>query len=76
MKHDEWALTKELGELRKYGLYLQAERTNKEKKNDRYNIVFQESREIVEFNSTIEEVIGIKTALEICIKKIKGIKDG
>lgn len=76
MKHDEWALTKELGVLRQYGLYLQAERTNKEKKNERYNIVFQESREIVEFNSTVEEIIGIITALEICIKKIKGIKDG
>ncbi len=76
MKHDEWALTKELGALRKYGLNLQAERTNKEKKNDRYNIVFQESREIVEFNSTIEEIIGIITALEICIKKIKGTNNG
>lgn len=71
MKQDEWALTKELGELRKYGFNLQAERVDKEIKNYRYNIVFQESREILENYCTIEEIIGIKSALMICLGKIK-----
>lgn len=76
MKHDEWALTKELGVLRKYGLCLQAERSEKEKKNDRYNIVFQQDRKIVEYYCSIEEIIAIASVLDICLKNLAGIRDG
>ena len=77
MKHDEWALTKELGTLRKYGLCLQAERSNKEIKNDKYNIVFQNSQKIVEYYCSIEEIIAIKSVLEMCLERLeKGIRDG
>lgn len=77
MKHDEWALTKELGNLRKYGLYLQAERSEKEKKNDKYNIVFQNSRKIVEYYCSIEEIVAISSVLEVCLSSLyEGVKDG
>ena len=74
MKNDEWILTKELGRLRSLGFYLQAERI---KENERYNIVFEKSREILEPNCSIEEVLGIANALDICLRKIymhQGIK--
>lgn len=71
MKHDEWTLTKELGRLREYGFCLQAERVEKEKANERYNIVFEKSREILEPYCSIEEVIGITNSLETCFEKIK-----
>lgn len=67
MKKDEWALTQELGRLRKLGFCLQAERIIK---NERYNIVFEKSREILEPNCSVEEVIGIANSLEICIRKV------
>lgn len=70
MKHDEWALTKELGVLRQYGFLLQAERVDKTKKNERYNIIFQESKEILEPNCSIEEVLGITNSLKTCFNKI------
>lgn len=76
MKHDEWALTKELGCLRKYGLNLQAERSDKERKNDKYNIIFEHDRKIVEYYCSIEEIIAIKSVLEICLNKIMGVRDG
>lgn len=61
MKHDEWALSKELGRLRQYGLYLQAERVIK---NERYNIVHEKNRTVFEPYCTVEEVLGITNALE------------
>lgn len=71
MKKDEWLLTKELGILRKYGFSLQAERVDKKKKNEKYNIVFQNSREILEPNCSIEEVLGITNSLRTCFEKLK-----
>lgn len=74
MKNDEWILTKELGRLRKLGFYLQVERI---KENETYNIVFEKSREILEPSCSIEEVLGITNALDICLRKIykkQGIK--
>ena len=70
MKHDEWALTKELGKLREYGFLLQAERSDKTRANDRYNIIFQNSREILEPYCSIEEVVGIANSLNICFSKL------
>ena len=66
MKNDEWILTKELGRLRKYGFCMQAERVDKEKANDRYNIVLEQSRNVIEPYCSIEEIIGIVNALETC----------
>lgn len=74
MKKDEWKLTQELGRLRKYGFLMQAERCDKDKPNDRYNIVLQNSREIIEPYCSIEEIIGIINVLEICFDKIKQYK--
>ena len=74
MKKDEWKLTKELGRLRILGFYLQAERIIE---NERYNIVFEKSREILEPNCTVEEVLGIANSLDICIRKLyayQGVK--
>lgn len=71
MKHDEWALTKELGSLREYGLYLQAQRSEKEKKNERYDIIFQGTSKILEPYCSIEEVIGIANSLKTCMEIMK-----
>ena len=70
MKHDEWILTKEMKVLRNYGFRLQAERTIKEEKNNRYNIVFENTKEILEPNCSIEEVMGIINSLKTCFDKI------
>ena len=70
MKKDEWTLTKELGKLRQYGFLLQAERVDETKENDRYNIIFQYSREILEPSCSIEEVIGISNSLNRCLEKL------
>ena len=74
MKHDEWTLTKELGCLREYGFCLQAERSDKTKANDRYNIVFEKSRRILEPYCTIEEVLGITNSLKTCFEMIKALR--
>ena len=74
MKNDEWILTKELGRLRKYGFCMQAERVDKEKANDRYNIVLEQSRNVIEPYCSIEEIIGIVNALETCFEMIKQYK--
>lgn len=70
MKHDEWILTKEMKVLRNYGFRLQAERTIKDSKNHRYNIVFENTKEILEPNCSIEEVMGIINSLKTCFDKI------
>lgn len=70
MKKDEWKLTKELGQLRKYGFLLQVKRVDETKPNDKYNIIFQHSNEILEPNCSIEEVIGISNSLKICFEKL------
>ncbi len=70
MKHDEWILTKEMKVLRNYGFRLQAERTIKDTKNHRYNIVFENTKEILEPNCSIEEVMGIINSLKTCFDKI------
>ena len=71
MKHDEWALTKELGILRQYGFCLQAERSDKQIPNERYNIVFEKSRKILEPYCSIEEVLGITNSLNRCFGLLK-----
>lgn len=71
MKHDEWALTKELGELRQFGLFLQARRSEKEIKNDKYDIIFQGTTKILEPYCSIEEVIGITNSIKTCMQIIK-----
>ena len=67
MKHDDWKLTKELGRLRVLGFHLQAVRREK---NERYDIVFEKSREILEPNCSVEEVLGIANSLDICLRKL------
>jgi len=71
MKNDEWMLTKELGKLRQYGFCLQAERVDKSKQNDRYNIVFEKSRLVLEPYCSIEEVLGISNSLNRCFGMLK-----
>lgn len=74
MKKDEWILSKELGRLRKLGFYLQAERIIE---NERYNVVFEKSREILEPNCSIEEILAIANSLDICLRKLyeyQGVK--
>jgi hypothetical protein len=61
MKKDEWILSKELGRLRKYGIYLNAKRI---KENESYDIVFEKSRKVFEPSCSISEVLGITNALE------------
>ena len=61
MKKDEWALSKELGRLRKYGLNLNAKRI---KENESYNIVFENSGKILEPSCSVEEIMGITNVLE------------
>lgn len=67
MKHDEWELSKELGRLRKLGFCLQAVRREK---NERYDIVFEKSKKILEPNCSVEEVLGIANSLDICLRKL------
>ena len=67
MKKDEWALSKELGRLRKYGLNLNAERI---KENEIYNIVFEKSRKVLEPSCSIEEILGITNVLEWYIENV------
>lgn len=61
MKKDEWILSKELGRLRKYGIYLNAKRI---KENESYDIVFEKSKKVFEPSCSVSEVIGITNALE------------
>lgn len=67
MKKDEWILTKELGRLRKYGYKLQAERV---RENISYNIIFEETKRILEPNCTIEEIMSIINVLEKCLEML------
>ena len=77
MKKDEWILSKELGRLRKYGYKLKAKRV---KKNEIYDIVFENSGKILEPYCSIEEILGIVNSMEICLNMIieynKGKKYG
>ncbi len=72
MKKDEWTLSKELGRLRKYGLKLNAVRI---KENEIYNIVFENSRKILEPSCTVDEVLGIVNVSEWILDTIYGRKD-
>ncbi len=72
MKKDEWILSKELGRLRKYGLYLNAERIQK---NEKYNIVHERSRNVLEPSCSVEEIMGITNVLEWYIKKTREINE-
>ena len=71
MKKDEWKLTKELGRLRKYGFLLQAKRcTEDDPYNFKYDIIFANSKNVLEPYCSLEEVMGIINSIETCLDMI------
>ena len=66
MKKDEWVLSKELGRLRKYGLNLNAKRI---KENESYDIVFENSKKVLEPSCSVNEILGIINVLDWYINK-------
>ena len=71
MKKDEWKLTKELGRLRKYGFLLQARRCSENYPyNYKYDIIFANSKNVLEPYCSLEEVMGIINSIETCFDMI------
>ena len=68
MRKDEYALTKELRRLEKYGILLQAKRVGYvENEGYKYNILFTEDKRVLEPECGVSEVMGIINALETCL---------
>ena len=70
MKDDEWRLTQELKRLRKYGFCLQAKRCSEVTQDYRYDIIFANSKTILEPYCSLEEVLGIINSVETCLNMI------
>ncbi|WP_408069376.1 HRDC domain-containing protein [Butyrivibrio sp. JL13D10] len=69
MRKDEYALTKELRRLEKYGLLLQAKRVGfLEDEGYKYNILFTKDKSVLEPECGVAEVMGIINALDTCLE--------
>ena len=75
MKNDEWRLTQELRRLRKYGFYLQARRCSESTMEYKYDIVFANSKTILEPYCSLEEVLGIINSVDTCLNMITKYSD-
>ena len=72
MRNDEWRLTQELRRLRKYGFLLQARRCSDDPQDYKYDIIFANSKAVLEPYCSLEEVIGIINSIDTCLNMIIG----
>ncbi len=70
MKQDEWRLTQKLSRLKKYGFVLQARRCTDNPLDYRYDIVFANTKDILEPYCSLEEVLGIINSVDTCLSMI------
>lgn len=70
MRNDEWRLTQELSRLRKYGFLLQARRCSDDPQDYKYDIIFANSKAVLEPYCSLEEVIGIINSIDTCLNMI------